>query len=136
MELLDTKRAVERYFKTITPALPTAFPAVNFTPPNCQMYQSVQFKILKPTDPTFDNYFHRENLEFQVFVCDVLGAGEGAAFQRAELIKSYFPKGKYFLEGTTRIHVLSTPIIQGSVITQDRVVVPVIIPLTVEVYSN
>lgn len=134
MEILDTKRAIERYFNTITPALPTAFPGVNFTPP-ATMYQSIQFKILNPTDPTFDNYFHRENLEFQVFVCDVQGAGEGNALARAELIKSYFPKGKYFLEGTTRIHVLSTPKIQGSISAQDRLVVPVIIPLTVEVYS-
>lgn len=135
MEILDTKRAIERYFNTITPALATAYPGVNFTPPNGVMYQSVQFKILNPTDPTFDNYFHRENLEFQVFVCDVLGSGEGAAMARAELIKSYFPKGKYFLEGTTRIHVLSTPKIQGSICTNDRLIVPVIIPLTVEVYS-
>ena len=133
MEILDTKRAVERKLNTLLPAIPTAYEGVTFSPPS-GIYQYVQFVIGKPTDPVLGTEFHRENIEAQIFVCDVLGKGTANVLARAELTRELFTKGTFMLENNTRIHVLETPKIQGVLPTKDRLVVPIIVPLTVEVY--
>ena len=136
MEILNTKKAAERLLLRITPAISTAFEGVDFEPPGDAMYQRCQFRIDTPTDPVFPGGFHRENMEFQVFVADVKGLGTGAVLARAELIRKTFYKGLTLIEGPTKIHILETAQIGSVFTTQDRVVVPILIPLTVEVYQE
>lgn len=133
MEILNTKKAAERRLAAMTPNLPTAYESHNFDPPT-GMYQRTQFVIRRPEDPVLGTGYHRERIQFQVFVVDKTGEGTGDALQRAELIRQQFAKGTVMIENGTRIHVLSTPQIAGSTVVNSRVVVPVLIDLVAEVY--
>lgn len=132
--ILDAKRAVERLLVAVSPVLPTAVEAVPFAPP-VGMYQKCQFLVRSPVDPVFTAGYHRENLQFQVFIVDVVGTGTAGVYTRAELIRDTFYKGRTFDEAGTKIHILSTPQIGGTLVTNERVICPVMIDLTVEVYQ-
>lgn len=131
-EIVNIKRACEKRLASLAPTLQTGYEGVSFTPPN-GMYQRCQFVILRPDDPVFGTGYHRENVEFQVFVVDTSGKGTTDALNRAELIRNHFAKGTTLVEGSTPMYVLETPQIAGTTISQGRVIVPVLIPVTAEV---
>ena len=131
--IIDTKRAAERLLLSLTPSIPTALESVDFEPPVNAMYQRVQFMLNPPDDPVFTAGYHRENIQMQVFVADTKGHGTVQVNTRAELIRSAFYKGRTFIEGSTRIHILRTPQMQSAFAVQDRIVVPVLINLVAEV---
>lgn len=133
--LIDTKKAAERYLSTMTPSIPIAYEGVSFTPPVGQMYLRCQLVIGPPDDPTVGDKYYRERVTFQVFVCDVTNKGTGTALAKAEAIRTRFDKGLTLIEGTTRVHVTRTPQISGTILTDDRLVVPVFIELWAEVYK-
>lgn len=133
--ITDIEKAANRQLATITPSVSTAYEGVKFNPPDNAMYQRVQYSIQSPEDPTFGTGYHRELVQMQVFIVDVLGKGTAAGLARAELIRDKFKKGTTITEGTIRIHVLSTPQISGSIIASDRLVIPVLVNLTAEVVS-
>lgn len=135
MSIIEAQTAVRRRLAALTPSLPTALEGISFVPPT-GMYQRLQFVINPPTDPTFGTYFHRENIQVQIFVADKLDVGTTGAIARAQLIRDWFCKGLTLEEDGVRMHVLRTPQIAGAAVAGDRVIVPVLIPLTVEVYSN
>ena len=135
-EILNIKKALERRLLTITPVIATGFEGVEFNPPVNEMYQRVQFLIMPPVDPVFGVGYHREQLQFQVFLADIKGQGTGNILERAEMLRNTFAKGLVLQEDTTRIYVLRTPQI-GSVSTvQDRIILPVLIPVIAEVYAS
>lgn len=133
--ITDIKRASERRLLAITPSVATSFEAIEFNPPVDLMYQRCQFMILPPDDPAFPPGYYRERVQMQVFVADTKGHGTTAANERAELIRSTFFKGLSYTENSIHIRVLETPQIQSAFISQDRVIVPVMIDLTCDVYS-
>ena len=133
--IIDTKRAAERLLLSITPSIPTAFEGVDFDPPST-IYQRCQFMIEFPDDPVFTAGYHRENIQMQVFVTDTKGHGTTVAQARAELIRDTFHKGLTLTEGSTRIYILRTAQMQSAFVVQDRIVVPVLVPLVAEVYTN
>ena len=135
MAIIETKRAAERHLLALTPVVPTAFEGVSFTTPT-GLYQRLQFIIRQPDDPVLGKGYYRERLSMQVFVCAELNKGTAEAIARAELIRNWFAKGTTLQEQNIRIHVLSTPQITGTVVTQDRLVCPVLIELTAEVYTD
>ena len=79
--------------------------------------------------------YYRERMTFQVFVCDVLNVGTFNAIAIAESVRQLFKKGTTLVEGTTEIHVLTTPQISGALPTTERLVVPVLIDVIVEVFE-
>lgn len=135
MSITIAQTAVRRRLAALTPSLPTAFEGIPFTAPT-GMYQRLQFVISPPTDPTFGTYFHRENIQVQIFVADQLDVGTAGAFARAEVLRDWFYKGLTLTESGVRMHVLRTPQIAGASVTSDRIIVPVLIPLIVEVYQG
>ena len=135
MSIIEAQTAVRRRLAALTPSLPTALEGISFVPPT-GMYQRLQFVINPPTDPTFGTYFHRENIQVQIFVADKLDVGTTGAIARAQLIRDWFCKGLTLEEDGVRMHVLRTPQIAGAAVAGDRVIVPVLIPLTVEVYQD
>lgn len=116
------------------PDLPTAYEGVNFDPPS-SIYQSCQFIIEKPTDPVFGLGYYRERINFQIFISDISGKGTTTALERAELIREKFKKGTTLFEEDVKILILETPQIMGTLISQDRVIVPVQIKVIAEVYE-
>jgi hypothetical protein len=133
MSMVSIKRALERRLSQMTPALSTAYEGADFKPVPDTAYQRVQFVPRQPQNPTFGDNYYREVGEFQVFLAYPLNKGSAEALTRAELIRDRFKRGTFMLENGIRIHVLSTPQIAGTIITQDRLVVPVIIEYTAEV---
>ncbi|MEN6621312.1 MAG: phage tail terminator-like protein [Smithella sp.] len=135
MSIIEAQTAVRRRLAALTPSLPTAFEGIPFTPPT-GMYQRLQFVINSPTDPTFGTYFYRENIQVQIFVADKLDVGTTGAITRAQVLRDWFCKGLTLEENGVRMYVLSTPQIAGASVAGDRVIVPVLISLTVEVYQD
>lgn len=134
MSIKEAKKLVRQHLSNLTPILPTALEGISFTPP-AGMYQRLQFLIQRPSDPIIGANYHRENIEVQIFVADKLDAGTADAETRAELLRDWFHKRLTLEEGNVRIHVLRTPHVSSAVIAADRIIVPVLIPLTVEVYG-
>jgi Bacteriophage related domain of unknown function len=132
-EILNIKKATERRLNAITPTVPTGYEGVEFTPPVNAMYQRCQLVFNQVLDPSFPIGYHREEVQLQVFVCDIKGKGTGTAIARAELLRSNFHKGLSLTEGNTSVRVLSTPKIGSAFIAQDRIIIPVIVDLTCEV---
>ena len=103
MSIIKAEKAVRRHLLTLSPQLPTAYEAIPFTAPT-GMYQRLQFVVNPPTDPTFGNYYHRENIQVQIFVADKLDvgttgdaprvflAGEGAG-EEIKHLKEHFRRG-------------------------------------------
>lgn len=133
--ILNVMQESERLLLGIQPFVPTATEAVEFDPPST-IYQRMQFVISPPDDPVLGTGYHRERIEMQVFVVGEVGLGVAEVYSRAYLITSEFYKGKTFLAGDTRVHILETPQIGGTIVSNNRVVCPVLIPLTAEVYKN
>jgi hypothetical protein len=130
--ILDTKRALERRLNTL--GYPTAYESSNFTAPE-SLYLRTQFVINSPEDPVIGDKYYRERITFQVFVADRLNIGTANAFTVAEQIRSLFDKGLVLNEGSTSIYILGTPRVAGSVVTTERLVVPVSIEVLGEVFS-
>ena len=131
--IIDTKRAIERLLTNTFSTLKIAYEGVDFKAPNDQLYLAVNFRVNSPDDPTFGREYYRENITCTVLVVDTINKGTSGAYTIAGQVRDLLDKGNTFIEGTTRIHVLRTPQVAGSAITNQRVVVPVIISLVVEV---
>jgi hypothetical protein len=135
MAIIEIKRAAEKLLASITPAIPTAYEGVKFEPP-VGLYQRVVFTPRQPIDPVFTAGYHREEVQLQIFVIDVIGEGTEAVTARAELIRDRFKKGTYLVEGSIKVYVLTTPFIAGCSVASDRLVMPILINLTAEVVSS
>lgn len=134
MAILETKRALERRLMALTPAIPTAFEGVSFSPPET-MYQRVQLMIKDPVDPVFSVGYHREEIQFQIFIVDAPNNGTAAAITRAQLTRNQFKKGTTFEEGAFRIHILTTPQIGSTAQIGNRTIIPVLVDVVTEVVS-
>lgn len=134
MSVLKTaKKLVENRLKTLTPALPIAWENVNFVPPaDGSTYLRCTMQVRTPDDSCIGGSYYREDATFNVYVLDKLNIGTGNALDKAETIRTLFKKRTTLQEGNVRVHVLTTPRIAGSVVTNDRLVVPISIELTIE----
>lgn len=131
--LKTTKKLVENRLKTLSPLPPIAWEGVSFVPPaDGKLYLRCTLQIRQPDDTCIGGDYYRENAVFNVYVLDKLNIGTGNALGIAEDIRTLFKKGTVLQEGTTRVHILTTPRIAGSVVTNDRLVTPISIELTVE----
>ena len=135
MAIVETERAIRRRLKELTPTLETAFEGISFKAP-AGMYQRLQFVVAPPINPTFGPGYYREDMEAQIFVVDNLDVGTTAAKARAEVLRKWFYKGLTLVEDGIRIHILRTPHVSTAAVAADRIIVPVLIPLTVEVYEQ
>lgn len=134
MAIEEIKRAAERHLAGMPSQWPTAYEGHSFTPPDGD-YLKTQIRIDDPDDPTLGLGYHRERIQFQVFVTTKSGSGSGNAIRYAEQIRDRFTKGTFLNEAGIRIYVLTTPKVGSAIPIQDRLVVPVLIDLVGEVES-
>ena len=131
--LTTTKKLIENRLKTLSPLPAIAWENVNFSAPaDGSLYLRCTMQVRNPDDTCIGSEYYRENIVFNVYVLDKLNIGTGNALNVAENIRTLFKKKTTLEEGTTRVQVLSTPRIAGSVVTNDRLVIPLSIELTVE----
>lgn len=131
--ILSTKKAAEIRLATLS--IPTAYENAEFTPVANQAYLMLQFVIQPPDNPVVGDKYYRERIQMQVFVCDILNKGTGSSITTAESIRALFAKGTAITQDGYRIQILSTPSIKGSTKASDRLVTPVFIDLTVDVFN-
>lgn len=132
--IVSIKRALERRIATL--GIPTSYEASNFTPVTNQLYLRVGFVISPPDDPVLGDKYYRERILFQVYICDVLNKGTANALTVAQRVRELFDKGYFATEDNVCINVISTPDIRTSIVTQDRLVVPVSIDILGEVWRE
>lgn len=130
--MIDIKKALEKHLLALQPSLPTAFPALSFTPEHGTPYQRVQISPQRPENPTMGDDYYRERGEFQVFLCYPSNQGTGEILTRAELVRNHFKRGTTIVEGSRVVLITRTPQIAGETIIGDRVIVPVLITYSVE----
>jgi hypothetical protein len=135
MAIKEAIAALEKRLATAFPTTAISYENVKFDPPDNANWLAVQTTIGKPDDPVFGAKYRRENLTFQVFVFGLLNKGTGAALDLAQDIRDLYERGTYIGVGNLRIQCFQSPQISGSMIVNNRVVVPVLIPVTVEVYN-
>lgn len=100
-------------------------------------YQEPYLLVAKPDNPTFGPAFHREKGIFQINLFYPQQVGTGAISQRAELIRSTFPRSSTFSYGGIDVIIDSTPEISSALMTSgaqsdDRWMLPV----KISWYSN
>ena len=134
MQITKSKEALRRLLVNSFPGIDIAIENIPYES-NHERYLAVQFVVNPPTDPTYGPYYYRENISFQIFVSDRLGIGTTEAEELAEQVRDVFYKGLSLQEDQYRLHILRTPHIAGAKITADRLVVPVLIPVQVEVFK-
>lgn len=133
--LSNITKAFNKRLATITPNIEIAYEGGSFTPTYGVPYQRVQLSPSRPLNPTLGGNYHREKGTFQIFLCYPSNAGTTTILDRAELTRSYFKRGDSFSEGDSTIIIMGTPFISGTSIVQDRIVLPVLISYSVEVFS-
>lgn len=109
----------------ISPALPIAWPGVNFNPPDEGMWLEAKLFPNEPTDPVWnaDGCYNARGF-FQVLVFYRPGVGQVQPSEIADLIIAHFPKASYL--GPVR--VLKTPWQSPSVTDGDKLFIPITIP--------
>lgn len=134
MSVIKTaKKLVENRLKTLSPALPISYENVTFVPPaDGSKYLRCTLSIRKPDDTCIGSNYYRQPAVFNVYVLDKLNIGTGSAIDTAEAIQALFNKRTTLQEGNVRIQILETPHIAGTAVTNDRLVVPISIQLTIE----
>ena len=103
-----------------------------FTPTPNVAYQRVDLLPAEPENPTVGDGFYRERGSMQVSLFFPAKGGSKDAQTQAELIRSAFPRGTKFTEGSVTVHVDSQPTILPAYEDGDRYVVPV----RVRYYAN
>ena len=132
--IVNTKRAAERLLASIN-NVATAYEGVTFEPP-AGLYQRCQFMIGPPTDPILTPGYHRENIQFQVFVVTDKGTGTTELYEQAGKIRDAFYKGCTMNEQGTQIRILRTAQIASVVPLQENLILPVLIQLTADDFEN
>lgn len=131
--LTTTKKLIENRLKTLSPLPSIAWENVSFqAPADGSLYLRCSMQVRTPDDSCIGGNYYREDITFFVYVLDKLNIGTGNALSVAENIRTLFKKTTTLQEGTTRVQVLTTPRIAGAVVTNDRLVIPISVELTVE----
>jgi hypothetical protein len=132
MSVSKTNIALDSRLIANFPSTPIAPEGVGFNPP-AGNYFRVNLKVNKPDDPVLGSRYRRENMIYQVFVTVVSNAGKTAALTIAEQVATVFRRATFIAVDNLRIHVLNSPQVGSVIFSDKRLVVPVLIPVTVEV---
>lgn len=131
--LSNITKAFNKKLNSIIPSIETAYEAVSFNPTPGIPYQRVQLVPSRPQTLFGSNYF-REKGTYQILLAYPGNLGTTDILDRAELIRSTFKSGTSLIESGTTVIITGTPFIGGTGIVQDRIVLPILISYSVEVF--
>ena len=123
MSQLTTRAALETALDGMSPALPTAWENVAFTPPSTP-YQRAHVLFATPDNAVIGNEWMERGI-FQVTLCYPLQTGDAAARGRVSLLRTTFYRGRTLTSGGTRVIIERTPDAGSGTADGDRWVVPV-----------
>jgi hypothetical protein len=99
-------------------------------------YHKVNLIPGRPEDVTVGNGYRREYGIFQVTLVYPLQIGTGEASERAELIKSTFPRGASFSNGGVVVKIDATPEIMRGYPTDDSYMIPVRVYYYADIFNS
>lgn len=111
---------------TLSPALPVAWPGVEFTPPSAGNFLRAMLIEATPDVATLgDSGYNRHSGILIVFVHAVTGIGEIVAKQIASQVAAHFKRGTDISRNGQVVRIVQPPGVGGSIIDGDRLIVPV-----------
>lgn len=136
MSIVNIRAALENRLNAMTPSLATAWEGVPYTPINGTAYQQVNVLYADSENPTIGDAMFRQNGIMQVLLAYPPGTGAKAAATRAELVRSWFPRGLGLSSNGTDVLIDRTPSIAPAIIDSDRYKVPVSIYFTADIFPT
>lgn len=133
--IVKIRRAFEKAIQGITPSIPTAWQNAPFDPVVDQAYQRVLLIYRNPDNTVLGDEYYREQGECNIFLSYPDKQGMLQVEERAELIRSVFPRGSTLTEQDLQVKLLRTPGIQNGGVIGDRQIVLVSIPFIAEVLN-
>ena len=113
MSLDAIQIALSERIKTLSPALPIAWPNVVYTPTVGSPFLRVNFLSGQTANPTMLGNgsldLKRYNGVMQVALFYPLNAGEGDPRRKADAVIALFPRGSTFSHGGVDVHIDFTP---------------------------
>lgn len=135
MTILKATIALDKRLATAFPSVTIVYEGQKVNPPTNSIYFRTQHVLLEPVDPVLGSRYRREPINYQVFVVSPTNLGVGEALTKAEEIQELYKRGTIISVDNLRIQIFNTPQIASATPISDKLVVPVIIPVTVEVYD-
>lgn len=125
MSSVKIRNALETALNAMSPALSTSFENASFTPPvSTTAYQSATLLLAEPDNTVYGGTFQEMGL-MQVDLNYPMQTGAGAAYARAELLRTTFARGESFTSSGTTVTILRTPEILPGRNVDGRYVLPV-----------
>ena len=119
------RKALETRLAAITPAMPTAFENVAFTPTAGVTYQRSNLLPNTPDDAQIGSKVYFERGVYQVTICAPAGSGPATAEARAQLVKDAFKRGTSLVEGAITVIIMNAPSVSSAMIDGDRYCIPI-----------
>lgn len=119
------RKALETRLAAITPAMPTAFENVAFTPSAGVTYQRSNLLPNTPDDAQIGSKVYFERGIYQVTVCTPMGSGPAVAEARAQLVKDAFKRASALVEGAVTVIIMNAPSVSSAMIDGDRYCIPI-----------
>lgn len=135
MSEVAIRAAFEQRLNAMSPSLSTAFENVPFSPASGTPYQRLTLLAADPENPSIGASLHRAIGIFQVSLFYPLNAGPAAAWARAELTRTTFPRALSMSGGGVTVHITNTPAIRLGTPEPDRYSVLVRIPYHASIFS-
>jgi hypothetical protein len=127
------RKLLETQLNTVTPAVPTAFENMPFTPTQRTPWQRVTMMPAATGNPTMGDSFKREQGVFQVSLFYPTNEGAHNAEARAELVKTAFNRGSTFVSANVSVKILEHPYASYAIPGDGWFHVPVTIPYVADV---
>ena len=122
------RKLIEERIDTL--GYPIAWQNVEFNPPE-ELYLAVTYTFRKPNDSSVGDTCKIKNANVNIYVMEELNVGSGNALEVAYEIEQLFQRGTTMEESNTRLMILNSPQITGAIPTTQRMVIPIIIPVTI-----
>lgn len=136
MSIVNIRAALENRLNGLTPSIATAWEGVPYIPVNGTPYQQINVLFADSENPTIGDSMFRQNGIMQVLLAYPPGTGAKAAATRAELVRSWFPRGLGLSSGGIEVLIDRTPSIAPALIDSDRYKVPVSIYFTADIFPT
>lgn len=121
------RQLLETRLNAMSPALPTSWQNVPFTPIVGTAYQRAAILPLAPDNRVMGQHFYFEQVIFQVVLCYPENTGSNAAMTRAEALRAWFKRGTS-LVGAYTVIIKDTPAIAPPMSDAGWYLIPVSIP--------
>lgn len=125
------RKLIEERLKTLN--YPIAWQNVEFDPPD-ELYLAITYTFKKTNDSSFGSNCKIKNANINIYVMEEINVGVGNVFEVANEIEQLFQRGTTIEESNVRLMILNSPQITGSIPTNQRMVIPIIIPVTIFIY--